>query len=331
MRTSVTWIILLFSSLAVLVRCDDEEIPTVGPSPPVPSVYDWTSQSSSTTADLYDVFFINSSKGWVVGDNLTFLATSTGGFLWPQVPGTIPATDFRCIYFLDEQNGWITSDSGESSDILITSMGGAYPEKRKTTNGILHSIFFYDSQHGWAGDDGGTLLHTSNGGALWSELSLAPGAVINDLYFLADTLGWAATSNGIYRTRDGDVWTKEVLPSPVALSAIQFKDTLNGWACGPGNVILRREQQENGEVVWVQSSVANEVSIQSWNDLSFTDPLHGWIVGDNGKVYKSEDGGVSWTHETTGLLTTRLNAIHMVSRSKGWIAGNTGTILTYTP
>jgi len=63
----------------------DGSIPGSG-SPPQTNPFDWRLQFTETSVDLKDVFFIDQSTGWVVGDNNTILSTTIGGDKWPQAP-----------------------------------------------------------------------------------------------------------------------------------------------------------------------------------------------------------------------------------------------------
>ena len=81
---------------------------------------------------------------------------------------------------------------------------------------------------------------------------------------------------------------------------------------------------------WTVETIFYEVIGTTWRDIFFTDEQTGWVVGDAGLVYKSEDGGMSWVKETTGTFSN-LNAIHMINDQSGWIVGDEGIILTYTP
>lgn len=58
----------------------------------------------------------------------------------------------------------------------------------------------------------------------------------------------------------------------------------------------------------------------------YTYNSHVWIVGDNGVCYSSTDGGTTWNTQTLGGGVT-LRSITFTSPSTGWIAGDNGTIL----
>lgn len=58
----------------------------------------------------------------------------------------------------------------------------------------------------------------------------------------------------------------------------------------------------------------------------FADPSIGWIVGEAGRIYKSSDGGLTWTAQVSGT-TRRLHRVQFVSTTTGWIVGDGAVIL----
>jgi len=65
----------------------------------------------------------------------------------------------------------------------------------------------------------------------------------------------------------------------------------------------------------------------SIRDVYFVSPSTGWIVGDQGKIFFTNDGGINWKEQYSGTDKT-LNDIYFVTRNKGWIVGDNGTILS---
>ncbi|MFQ5342748.1 MAG: two-component regulator propeller domain-containing protein, partial [Anaerolineae bacterium] len=59
-------------------------------------------------------------------------------------------------------------------------------------------------------------------------------------------------------------------------------------------------------------------------DIAFTDALHGFIVGENGFVAHTQDGGANWSYQAWG--SESLRDIFMVNDQVGFIAGDNKTI-----
>lgn len=55
-------------------------------------------------------------------------------------------------------------------------------------------------------------------------------------------------------------------------------------------------------------------------DVSFTDPQHGWAVGDFGVILHTDDGGQHWSPQASGVTCT-LTSVCFVDARIGWAAG----------
>lgn len=326
------WAALL--CLLSLTACGIDSGNPTNPSIPNPNdIFDWVVQGSEATVDLTDIYFIDNSLGWVVGDEVV-LATSNGGTTWPLVPANSPPQDLKSVFFIDNERGWMTGGEtgGTKGEIFISQQGGAYPEVQQSVENALNAVFFLNDAMGWAAGENGLIIHTSNGGTDWTPLAIDTELEIFDIHFSGEQWGWAVTdSGGVYHTRDGQNFDPVGLSTSSILYGVHFVDTLNGWVCGKNNSIFKRYLGADNQPTWTSVSIPEESNVTTWFDIFFLDVRNGWIVGTEGKVYKSTDGGESWTRELTNGGFDQLNAIHMTSLTRGWIAGNDGLILTYTP
>jgi photosystem II stability/assembly factor-like uncharacterized protein len=61
-------------------------------------------------------------------------------------------------------------------------------------------------------------------------------------------------------------------------------------------------------------------------DVEFVEDMHGWIVGQDGTILHSADGGKTWAPQNSG---TKLNlfALDFVSPREGWIVGDRAVYL----
>jgi photosystem II stability/assembly factor-like uncharacterized protein len=83
----------------------------------------WYPQVAPVISDFYDVRFINSSRGWVVGGKGTVLFTVNGGNNWDYLESGVTQSFFK-VFFVDELNGWLI---GERGMIFRTTTGGINP------------------------------------------------------------------------------------------------------------------------------------------------------------------------------------------------------------
>ncbi len=62
------------------------------------------------------------------------------------------------------------------------------------------------------------------------------------------------------------------------------------------------------------------------NDVFFLNSNDGFVCGDGGKVYKTNDGGTTWSLISTGIAAVNLNAISFSDANNGVVVGNNGAI-----
>jgi photosystem II stability/assembly factor-like uncharacterized protein len=64
------------------------------------------------------------------------------------------------------------------------------------------------------------------------------------------------------------------------------------------------------------------------NSIFFVDNLYGWVVGHNGMIFSTTDGGNIWTAQYT--ITKILNSVYFKDRFTGLAVGNNGLIIRTT-
>jgi len=60
--------------------------------------------------------------------------------------------------------------------------------------------------------------------------------------------------------------------------------------------------------------------------VHFTDNNTGWVVGVNGTIFKTVDGGEHWGHQWGGT-DNHLYSTYFTDSNTGWIGGECGAIL----
>ena len=63
--------------------------------------------------------------------------------------------------------------------------------------------------------------------------------------------------------------------------------------------------------------------------VSFVDGIYGWIVGEQGAIFRTRTGAVNgdWERQAVGLTDRSLRSVQFVSRSTGWAVGDQGVVL----
>jgi photosystem II stability/assembly factor-like uncharacterized protein len=64
---------------------------------------------------------------------------------------------------------------------------------------------------------------------------------------------------------------------------------------------------------------------ENLNDVFFADARHGWVVGTNGAILHTRDGGVTWSKQNPTANT--LESVAFSDTADGWAVGQGGVIL----
>jgi spore coat protein H len=66
---------------------------------------------------------------------------------------------------------------------------------------------------------------------------------------------------------------------------------------------------------------------QKWNDIQFTDSLHGFIVGEHGTILRTTDGGSTWSEHAIGFNLS-FAKLFALSPETVFVIGNYGSLYT---
>lgn len=251
----------------------------------------WEYQQSGTPNSLRDVYFVDSQHGWAAGHNNTIIHTTDGGKSWAsQSIKSDTAKIYYEIYFSDERTGWLMSNYGE---LIHTEDGGTSwtVQARSETSGGAKLLSFINGDVGYAILPRHIFLKTTNGGADWEtqpfELNIWP----TDFFFTDENNGWVTEtrihwstmvdSSAIYHTSDGGLtWLCQALVPEPHMTSIYFLDDQVGWAAGMQEIF----HTTDGGSTWDCQSDPQEGII--FVDIFFLDAEHGWVLGDQGAIYK---------------------------------------------
>jgi photosystem II stability/assembly factor-like uncharacterized protein len=118
--------------------------------------------------NLYDVFFVDSTRGWVVGANGLILHTTNGGKTWELLHlGKYP--NLYSVYFKDASEGWAVGHDGLF--LHTVDSGKTWENEKLPLKASLYKIRMR-GDHGVAVGDVGTVLQTTNGGKTWERVVL---------------------------------------------------------------------------------------------------------------------------------------------------------------
>jgi len=242
-----------------------------------------------TSKDLHGVDTYGTEQIWLVGARGSIYHSPDGGKSWkPQTSGTKDL--LTSVEFIDEKTGWITGIYGM---MLKTEDGGGTWTRQNT--GTEHHLFkatFLNEHTGWAVGFMGTIIHTSDGGTTWKSQRENVDANFNGVHFVDAEYGWVVGEFGtvLHTTDGGNTWKQQ---KPYTL----FKSEDDPWA----DVIL------------------------ALYGVQFIDRQRGWIVGMEGVLLSTEDGGETWND--LGKITDYAYYNIDILSGKAWAVGKAGNYI----
>ena len=197
----------------------------------------------------------------------------------PLIEKTIYITDrFYDVQALSTDRAVVVGYGGK---IIETTDGGRSWEQHPSgVENALYAVRFVDDQHAWISGQDGVILHTEDGGKTWQKQE----------------------SNAIFQDTDGS-------KTQLYLFGLHALDQDHAWAVGDRSILT---STVDGGKTWRARKVAMEADLSGGEslaaadpilyDIKFTDPGHGWIVGEFGKIMHTADGGETWHEQEKTLM-----------------------------
>ena len=198
----------------------------------------------------------------------------------------------------------------------------------------LYSAHFLDKNTGWISGDNGALYKTTSGGASWTDLSLATDRRIAHIDFVDISNGWAIASDwdstSLMNTTDGGIsWNTILTGDYYFFSDVEFLSTSTGYAVASfgllssfqGTVVYKTT---DGGASW-ESDTLNGVTMVTLFAVSANEV---WMSGDNGSIWYTLDGALTWEPESGGTSMV-LNDIFIYGNT-GVAVANQGNVISYS-
>jgi photosystem II stability/assembly factor-like uncharacterized protein len=318
--------ILSFTAVFFNVGCKKDGS---GPDPIPPAIIKPDTLSAGwkkivlDTAVIYaDIFFINSTVGFLAGDKA--YKTIDGGLTWAPISskggfGNIAATGNGNAFF-----------SRPVDDSVYKYVNGGTAVSPKGILGAISGmdVFFTDNNNGFFLTTNG-LFATTDGGTNWSKINTAAGIGFTigyaSAYFLNNNTGWIVNPYGIFKT-NGTVssW------SQATFTGTQPTGEFNVVYTTPNNTVYATTftgelyRSVDGGVSFSQIKIFPSV-IHEHCDIHFIDNNTGYICAGK-RIYKTTDAGANWT-VVVALGEANLIELHFTDATHGWACGTKGVVL----
>jgi len=240
-----------------------------------------------------------------------------------------------------------------TSGLNVWAQGGWYPQINPMGTGqqaMVGRIQFVSAAEGWIAAGSGKLLHTLNGGANWTVITLETSDTLQNwsdpavnMCFINNLTGFVITTKvsgelwkggRVYKTTNGGLnWNRLNIPLYDAGMYIQFTDANNGWILlfntnYTGGGIFRTT---DGGAVW------NQLFTPTGGFPFFINNNTGWLLPVNSgsvttadTIRKTTNGGLNWFAPWGTNAQVSFNAIHFSDVNNGWIVGAAGLVMKTT-
>ncbi|MBW4582442.1 MAG: photosynthesis system II assembly factor Ycf48 [Tildeniella nuda ZEHNDER 1965/U140] len=324
-RAVVKQAIVLFA-IAILCASCGGYLPSINGTP-------WQPVSVPTESNLLDLSFIDAQHGWLTGTGSTLLETTDGGTTWePRNLELDQAYRFNSVSFSGDE-GWI---AGQPSLLLHTTDGGRswarVPLSAKLP-GSPNTVLALGPKSAEMTTDIGAIYRTSDGGKNWKAMVEAAVGVIRNIARAPDGRYVAVSSRGNFYSiwEPGQaVWDAHNRNSSRRLQSMGFTPDGRLWMIARGGQIQFQAPTAPDE--W-EKSVSPEFAT-SWGllDLAYRTPDELWVSGGSGNLLRSVDGGATWEKDRAiENVPSNLYKILFLNPEQGFIIGQKGTLLKYTP
>jgi photosystem II stability/assembly factor-like uncharacterized protein len=174
-------------------------------------------------------------------------------------------------------------------------------------------------------------------GSAWTHQQSGTMAWLRAVYFLNETHGWVAGTNGaLLETLDGgNHWKKLLLLTKDTLHDVYFANETTGWLIAERDILKLKTNDEpqsyllkteDGGSTWRQISVPDSEANARLVRAVFIDAERGWVFGETGVVFATSDSGAHWTRQSPPTKHLLLGGA-FTDYNHGWLAGAGATIL----
>lgn len=246
----------------------------------------WTDLDCGISEYLFSVYFTGINTGFVAGTRGLIAKTTDGGESWTTLYSN-DSQEFHSVCFPDNNIGYAAG-----LGLLKTTNGGNdWFDISPVMDLYLRSLYFFDQNTGYAaGFDYTTfsdvIIKTIDGGQTWSFIHLASQSGLTGIHFTDYNHGFAVGTGVAYKTTDGgESWSQMLAVGNLELLSVfmSFFLTLVSLRLKEVNFL-----KHPTEVIDHESSTITDNPLKS---IFFTDPETGYVVGYNGNIFKTTNGG----------------------------------------
>ncbi len=241
---------------------------------------------------------VNWSPLWAVGDKGTAIRSLGPNYVWEAM--NIPTTENLYGVFggrpladgstVPEAEGWVVGTNGVIFHTI--NSGDTWQRQRSGTTETLYAVSGSLDACVWVCGANGTILKTVDKGETWEKISSNFHLNFYDVDHLHCNEAWLVGEDGVTlsTTDGGESWTSHAVPTSYALFSVELGPAGNYRSCGHAGVIF---SSENEGVNWSMGLTNTTKRLNGLDVLNIFG--RGYVVGDEGVLLQTSDGGANWT------------------------------------
>jgi photosystem II stability/assembly factor-like uncharacterized protein len=274
-----------------------------------------------TTQILWAVSVFDSNHAAACGANSVVVGTKDGGANWSEYYSPMNQKYLVDILYKSAGEIWAV---GEGGALVHSTDGGVSWYDSTLSDPWLSGIAFATEQIGFIVSSSGTVYRSVDAGRTWRVHTSLGNTPLERIAFSSPMLGWIAADDGVYRSTDGgETWQHVNGTAGLALDIAAVGN--HAWYPAVNSVMYTSD----AGLTWASRSVfpvGNIISII--RSLAFADESNGWVVADNGRSYRTTDGGDHWAMDSD-INGNPLFGIRFADPKRGWAVGTDGAILRF--
>lgn len=274
---------------------------------------------------LANLAYFNDQQGYFVGDGSSLQYANSNPSMTKKFEEF--GDNFGDIHFTDALNGLKVINNSALGIYARTSDGGFTWDYECMDLEFINEFAFGDSQMGIAVGSPYKLARSTNGGVTWNTINLSFNC--NQATFPTSNTAYIASLAGdILKTTDAGLTWNSIpnYPGGWTIGDIFFLTQDIGFAVGNNGAsqdagILRTT---NGGQTWSIQYTKTVFSPNYFSTIHFPAPQIGYVLDREMQVYKTTDGGTTWTNLPGSLTSEAAYEVFFTSPDSGFAATSNG-------
>lgn len=285
----------------------------------------WTeSIADSLDHFIMDMDFFNANVGLAVGEISEVIGvyrSTNFGQSWTKISNQ----DLDRVLYLTQNNLVATKNAAfyRSTDggVTWTPEGGAFNPNSQTD---IEAITKVSDTSAAAVAFDHSIWMTFDSGDTWQKVKEPTGVwgFELDIHFVTPQVGYSAGRAGlVFKTTDGGMtWTQINNGGARHIEDIQMQPSGRGLAVGFDGLVLRTTDYGNKWTAMQMRGEGEFWHIGNLHTVEFITDNTVVVGGESGRVFRSEDGGVTWTQQLELGGNADVLDTFFINENEGWIA-----------